>query len=175
MLSFLGRGLACGVATWLIYQLSSRIFSEPWAVMPFTVVSSSVLWSLAYARFVIEGMSSLRREAKRAALEEWNGRYYAFGTHQLRLFLIEDVIWIPVVDVAAILAPPPDARELRYLGGEVGSIPGQKLRGYTEAGLLRLLTTRTATRRATHELIRFKHWLETETFPNLRRLPASSL
>lgn len=175
MLSFLGRAVACSVATWLIYQLTSRIFSEPAAVMPLTVVFSSVLWSLAYARFVIEGMSSLRREAKRAALEAWNGRYYAFGAHQLRLFLIEDVIWIPVADVAAILDPQPDARELRYLSGDYGAIPGQKEKGYTEAGLLRLLTTRTASRRATHDMIRFKHWLEKETFPNLRRLPTSSL
>lgn len=174
MFSFLGRAVACSFGTWIIYLLCKRLF-EPAQVAPLTVAFSSVLWSISYARFVIEGMSSLRREAKRAALEEWNGRYYAFGAHQLRLFLIEDVIWIPVADVAALLDPQPDARELRYLGGEVGTIPGQKVRGYTEAGLLRLLTTRTATRRATHDTIRFKHWLEKETFPNLRRLPASSL
>jgi len=175
MLSFFGRAAACGFGTWVIYQLTSRIFSEPLAVMPLTVVFSSALWSVSFAKYAIAGMSSLRREARRAALEEWNGRYYAFGAHQLRLFLIEDVIWIPVADVAAILDPQPDARELRYLGAETGLIPGQKVNGYTEAGLLRLLTTRTASRRATHDMIRFKHWLEKETFPNLRRLPASSL
>jgi hypothetical protein len=68
----------------------------------------------------------------------------------------------------------PHARELRYLGSDHGKIPGLKVPAYTEAGLLRLLSTRTATRHATHDLIRFKHWLEKEAFPNLRRFPASS-
>ncbi|UUZ52437.1 hypothetical protein LP419_23460 [Massilia sp. H-1] len=71
--------------------------------------------------------------------------------------------------------PPARRAELRYLGADHGPIPGLTvLRPYTEAGLLRLLTTRTATRHATHELIRFKHWLEKEAFPNLRRFPSSS-
>jgi len=174
MLSILGRCAACSLGTALIYAITSRIF-DAFAVAPLTIVFASPMWMIAFARYLVELMPAFHRKAKRDALEVWNGRYYAYGMHQLRLFLIDEVIWIPAADLAAILAPPPDQRELRYLGAEQGTIPGQKMLGFTEAGLLRLLATRTGTRRATHDMIRFKHWLEKETLPNLRRLPSSAI
>jgi hypothetical protein len=175
MLPFLGRLLACICATGLIYVVLGVIIRNADQVrMPLTVVFSATVWFIAFARYLVDLLPSIKRKAERDALEVWNGRYYAFDNRQLRLYLVDGVIWVPAVDVAALLDPKPDARELRYLGADHGLIPGQKHTGYTEAGLLRLLTTRSATRRATHDTIRFKHWLEKEAFPNLRRLPASA-
>jgi len=173
MLSFIGRLLACTLVTAVAYLVASRFISKELAI-PLTLASSSPLWAAAFARHLLELLPFVKRKAERDAMEKWNGRYYAFGDRQLRLFLVDDVIWIPAADVAPLLDPPPDARELRVLAADYGNVPGQKHKGYTEAGLLRLLTTRTATRRATHDAIRFKLWLEKEAFPNVRRLPASA-
>jgi hypothetical protein len=174
MLSLLGRALACSVATWVIYAITSRLFDNPLAHMPLTVVFASAMWAVSFAKFVLPALSAVKNQARHDALSPLNGRHYAWQNHSLRLYLVDDVIWIPVADVAPLFERQPDARELRYLGSDHGKIPGLKVPAYTEAGLLRLLSTRTATRHATHDLIRFKHWLEKEAFPNLRRFPASS-
>jgi hypothetical protein len=174
MLSLIGRAAACALATWLIYAITSRLFDNPLAHMPLTVVFSSAMWAVSFAKFVLPALSAVKNQARHDALSPLSGRHYAFQNHSMRLYLIDEVIWIPVADVAPLLGRQPDARELRYLGADHGTIPGLSVAAYTEAGLLRLLTTRTGTRHATHELIRFKHWLEKEAFPNLRRLPSSS-
>jgi hypothetical protein len=141
---------------------------------PFTLVTTGPLWAWSLAPWAVEIFPAIRRRAMHDAWEPWNGRYYAFDNRQIRLFLIEDVIWVPVKDVALFVKPQPEARELRLLGADYGTIPGQKQPGYTEAGLLRLLSTRSSRRMAAHELIRFKHWLQSEAFPNIRRLPGSA-
>jgi len=175
MLFVLGRLLACVCATGLIYVLLGVMIRDSEQVrVPMTIVFSATVWFVSFAKYLVEFLPSIKHKAERDAMEVWNGRYYAFDNRQVRLFLVDGVIWVPTADVAALLDPPPDERELRYLGADHGPIPGQKLKGYTEAGLLRLLTTRSSSRRATHDTIRFKHWLEKEAFPNLRRLPASA-
>ncbi len=174
MAGLIGRLLTCSLGTWLIFAILRAIFHDDAKHWPLTIVCASVLWSVSLAKYVIGAMSALKHAARRQALEHLNGRHYTFDNQPVRLFLVDEVIWVAVRDVAAILAPPPDERELRHLGGDYGTIPGVQEPGYTEAGLLRLLTTRCASRRATHDVIRFKHWLEKETFPNVRRLPASA-
>ncbi|HEY0063114.1 MAG TPA: hypothetical protein VGC21_13410 [Telluria sp.] len=174
MLSFIGRVLACCLATWLIHRMLGRVFSDPAAQLPLTIVLSSVVWSISLAKFVVPALSAFKNQAKHDALAPLSGSYYAFDNRRVRLYLVDQVIWVAADDVAAIVVPAPDARDTRLLGVEHGPIPGQKLLGYTEAGLLRLMTTRNASRTASHDMIRFKHWLETESFPNLRRVPASA-
>jgi hypothetical protein len=176
VLQLILRLAACAAATAAIYGVLGILIKDASPVRaPLTMVFAAPVWVISFAKYLLALLPAIGRKAKTDALERWNGRYYAYGNLQLRLFLIDDVIWIPASDVGAILVPRPDARELRFLGAEYAPIPGQKQQGYTEAGLLRLLATRTGTRRATHEMIRFKQWLEKETFPNLRRLPASSM
>lgn len=176
MLQIIVRLAVCAAATAAIYGVLGIIIKDSDFVRaPLTVVFAAPVWVISFAKYLLALLPAIGRKAKVDALERWNGRYYGYGNLQLRLFLIDGVIWIPASDVGPILVPRPDARELRFLGAQYAAIPGQKRQGYTEAGLLRLLATRTSTRRATHEMIRFKHWLEKETFPNLRRLPASSM
>lgn len=175
MIDLAKRFLICAIATELIYLALGRLTKENAGVLlPFVIVFASPVWVYAFSPYLVDVLPSIRRKARRDALEPWNGRYYAYENHQVRLHLVDGVIWVPVDDLRLILDPLPDARELGYLAGEHALIPGQTYKGYTEAGLLRLLTTRTGTRRATHDMIRFKHWLETEAFPNLRRLPSSA-
>jgi len=126
------------------------------------------------SKLLLEVFPAIREAAHRSVLEPWQGSYFTFNERQLRFFLVDDTIWIAEDDVIAVLEPAPDDRENRFLGAEYARIPGQAIDGYTETGLMRLLHTRTSHRRATHDMIRFKWWLENEALPNVRRLPSSS-
>jgi hypothetical protein len=166
--------MLCAAATYAVYRVMDLVSGLGHMRLPFALVVTGLFWIRVLGPYVVEIIPAIRRRAMQDAWEPWQGRYYAFDNRQIRLFLIEDVIWVPARDVAALLTPQPQARELRILGADYGQIPGQKLYGYTEAGLLRVVATRTRTRVAAHELIRFGNWLQKEAFPNLRRLPASA-
>jgi hypothetical protein len=169
------RLLLCAAASALVYWGTGFIKELDGMRLPFTIATSGLLWVKTLAPYVVELLPAIRRQAISDVWEPWNGRYYAFDNRQIRLYLIEGIIWVPARDVLTLVLPQPAARELRILGAEYGQIPGQpKLQGYTEAGLLRLLTTRASVRQPPHDLVRFKHWLEKEAFPNIRRLPASA-
>jgi hypothetical protein len=175
MVQLILRVLLCAAASAAVYWGAGMIKGLAGMRLPFTLVTTGVLWAKMLAPYVVEIIPAIRRKAMKDAWEPWLGRYYAFDNRQIRLYLIEDVIWVPVRDVAGMVLPQPEARELRILGADYGPIPGQKkLQGYTEAGLLRLLATRSSARMAPHELIRFRNWLEREAFPNIRRLPGSA-
>jgi hypothetical protein len=127
------------------------------------------------APFLIDAVLALRHHGRHAAHGKWQGKYYSFGNRHLRLYLVGGTIWLAVPDLVAILDPVPDEREWRLLGGEFGTVPGQgNLQGCTRSGLAVLLKNRTTHRRATHDMIRFKAWLENEAYPNLLKNPASS-
>ena len=167
------RLLLCAAVSAAVYWGTGFIEDLDGMRGPFTIVTSGLLWVKTLAPYLVELLPAIRRKAISDACEPWNGRYYAFDNRQIRLYLIDGIIWVPVRDVATMVLPQPASRELRILGAEYGLIPGQpKLHGYTEAGLLRLLTTRANVRQPPHDLVRFKHWLEKEAFANIRRLPA---
>ena len=169
------RLLLCAAASAAVYWLAGMLKDLGAMRLPFTLVTTGMLWAKVLAPYVVEIVPAIRRQAMKDTWEPWLGRYYAFDNRQIRLDLIDGIIWVPVRDVAAMVLPQPAPRELRILGADYGPIPGQtKLQGYTAAGLLRLLATRSSARMAPHELIRFKNWLEREAFPNLRRLPGSA-
>jgi len=170
----------CALVTWLVYFAGHRLAASIGGVHPaivnvvvFSLAAS--LWGRAFAGYLIDIIPAIRDRARRDVCEPMNGRFYAYDNQRIRLYLLDDdVIWVPEQDLAAVIRPLPDARELRLLGQEYGIVPQQKFRGFTERGLLRMMTLRTAGRFSTSEMIRFKHWLEKEAIPNLRRLPVSS-
>jgi hypothetical protein len=170
------RLILLAVAAWFGYKFFSffRAHSmETEAALSVLIATAAAAWLLA--PFAIDLVLGLRRHARHSVHGKWQGRYYSFGMRQIRLYLDEDTIWIAEPDLRAILVPPPGEREWRLLGPEQGSIPGHDtLRGCTEAGLATMLKNRTAHRRASHEMIRFKWWLENEAYPNLRKNPSTS-
>lgn len=169
------RLLLCAAISAAVYWGSGKVDELVGVRLPFMIVTSVLFWGKTLAPSVVELLPALRRKAIADAWEPWNGRYYAFDNRQIRLYLIDGTIWVPARDVLTMVLPPPESRELRILGADYGPIPGQaKLQGYTEAGLLRLLATRSSARMPAHDLLRFKTWLENEAFPNIRRLPASA-
>ncbi len=180
MSGFLLRLAGCSLLTWLVYLFGHRLAASMGGVHPdivnvvvFSLAAS--LWGSAFAPYLFGIIPAIRDRARRDVCEPMNGRFYAYDNHRLRLYLIDEVIWIPERDLLAILRPVPDTRELRLLGEDYATVPGQKkMRGFTERAVLRMMALRTGGRFSTHEMIRFKHWLEKEAIPNLRRFPLSS-
>ncbi len=170
---FILKLLGCALLTWLMYLLGQVFIAKTYA-LPLALAASSVFWGKLMARYVIEIIPAIKRKAERDVLEPLNGRYYAYDNLRIRLFLIEGVIWVPEQDLAPIIRPLPDSRELRLLGEDYATIPLQKFKGFTERGLLRMMTIRTNTRGASFAMLRFKRWLETEALPNLKRFPVSA-
>lgn len=113
--------------------------------------------------------------SERSARGAWQGKYYSFDEQRIRFYTFHESIWIAESDVAGILGQALTERERRQLGDEYGVIPGKRLRGFTEEGLKRLLATRLGDRHATRQMVRFNHWLQSEAFPNVRRLPSSGI
>ena len=108
-----------------------------------------------------------------SALGAMQGRYYSFDEQRIRFFIVNDTVWVTESDVAGILLKAISERERRQLGGEYGLVPGKRFRGFTEDGIKRLLAARLGDRHATRQTLRFNHWLQSEAFPNVRRLPGS--
>jgi hypothetical protein len=137
-----------------------------------------LVWGAAgakhFSRDLVDLIPAIKRAGERAALEKWGGRYYVFDGSQIRFCLIDGTVWIVEADVRKFIAPPVTAREKRLLGAHHAIIPGIRQFGYSEHGLLRLLTVRLQRRGGERESIKFLSWLRSEAIPNVKRLPTSS-
>jgi len=117
--------------------------------------------------------SKFIRFSERSALDGMQGNYYSFDERRIRFFVVNDTIWVAESDVSGILDPAISERERRQLGRGYGIVPGKRVRGFTEDGIWRWLATRLGDRHATRQIVRFNYWLQSEAFPNVRRLPTS--
>ncbi|MDE2427978.1 MAG: hypothetical protein KGM99_04575 [Burkholderiales bacterium] len=166
------RFIVCGLLSWIAVRLFSAADPRTGAI-GLAIVAPA--WGFLFARPVLDFVLSIRHRGEHDALIRWHGRYYSFDGQQLRFYWLDDVVWVPQKDVGKLLSPAWSERELRLLGEHYAQIPGTKEMGFSETGLRKLLLARTEHRRADYQMIRFKRWLETEAFPNVKRLPSSSL
>lgn len=139
------------------------------------ILVTSYFWGRLFARDFINLFSWIKYQAKKSAVFHWHGSYYNFDGQQIRFFLIEGTVWIPLRDVQHLLEPELSERELRLLGEAYGVIPEQKMKGVTEDGVLQLLRSRTESRHTSYKMVRFKKWLLTHAVPNVKRLPTSAI
>lgn len=139
------------------------------------IAVTSYFWGRLFARDFINLFSWIKYQAKKSAVLQWHGSYYSFDGQQIRFFMIDDTVWIPLRDLQHVLQPELGERELRLLGEDYGVIPEQKMNGVTEDGLLRLLRLRTESRHTSYKMVRLKKWLLTHALPNVKRLPKSAI
>jgi hypothetical protein len=142
---------------------------------PIGLLLTSMIWVRFFPRDILSLFSWIKRQAYHSAVFHWHGKYYSFDGRQIRFYLIEQTVWIPVVDLERILEPKIAKHELKMLLDLYGEIPGHKLLGVTEAGLLGLLKTRTEGGHTNYKMIRFKRWLLTSALENIKRLPCSAI
>lgn len=163
--------LSCVAISYSCYQYFDNLSA---GLAPVGLLISAHLLARPMAKMAIGIIPAIRDLAHFSVHHQWQGRYYTFNERQVRFYVADDIVWVAAADIAAIMTPPPQERESRLQGADFGNIPGEKIKGYTEAAVLRMLATRNASRRADREMIRFRNWLEGEAFPNVKRLPSSS-
>ncbi|MDY7538722.1 hypothetical protein QN372_05650 [Undibacterium sp. RTI2.1] len=170
MLSFLLRFVLCVFLSYKAWDIA-ELYGAGYG--PIVLVVVAVAWGIFFAPFIVDLIPAVRYWARYSVLNRWQGRYYSFDHYHLRFYMVDDVIWLPIKDIQNLIVPRLAERELRLLGDDYKIIPGHKQIGVTEAGLLRLLATRTEHRRANIKMLRFKLWLTTSALPNVKRLPKS--
>ena len=116
---------------------------------------------LLLARPIVEFGPYLVRRIHRNALEEWEGKYYRYGTRHIRLYFdAADRPWFVADDVLAVIGQKrAPSLSSRYDDTEYGEIPNMTLPGFSRAGVVKLLTT------APHpEARKFLVWVERNIF-----------
>ena len=171
MWTFLIKLAFCTGLTFLAWKVAI-IFDPRYG--PIGLLAVSVLWGITFARYVIETFSSIKYWARHSVAMRWGGKFYMFEERQIRFYIVDDLIWIPLRDLQSLMEPAFNERELRLLGEAHGQIPYHAEQGLTEEGLLHLLLSRTEHRRASSKMIRFRNWLQKNALPNVRRFPESA-
>ena len=139
------------------------------------VVISIGFWGRLYSREIIEFVLLFKYWGEKSALQQWHGKYYTFDGRQIRFYLVDEVVWVALRDLKKVLDPKLAQWEIDTLGNDYGKIDQSREMAVTEAGLMRLLESRTDDRRAKYPMIRFKRWLLNEALPNVKRMPRSAV
>lgn len=141
---------------------------------PIGLLLVSMIWGRLFPREIMSVFSFIKRSAYSSALLPWHGKYFSFDGRQIRFYLVLRTVWIPIADIERILEPKLQPHEVVALGLQYGKIPEQNMYGVTEGGLLELLRTRTEGGHTNYKMIRFKRWLLSSAFVNVKRLPKSA-
>jgi hypothetical protein len=138
------------------------------------VLACAPILSRLFSPLVMGAFAAIAEAGRKSAHQAHQGNFYSYEGQQIRFYLVDATVWMAWADISRILVPQAAERELRLLGADFAAIPGQKIQGCTEAGIMQLLKARTGHRRATRAMIQLKSWLEQEAVPNVKRLPQSS-
>ncbi len=171
MWTFLFKLALCLGLTFLAWKVA--LFFGP-RYGPIGLLVTSVVWGVTFARYVIETFSAIKYWGKQSVSMRWGGKFYMFEERQIRFYMVNDLIWIPIRDLHPLMEPALNERELRLLGDAHGQIPEHDEIGLSEEGLLHLLQSRTEHRRASSKMIRLRNWLQKNALPNVRRFPESA-
>jgi hypothetical protein len=156
LVKMLGWRIAVGaVGTWFLVSRQG-VFGLVWA---------APLWGVLLARPIVESVSVLARGIKASALDTRGARLYTFRSHDIRVFFEDRRPWIVEPDLLAVLGLEPDPeRTRRYDATEFDRIGSTGLKGFSEAGVLRVLAG------SRHpDVIKLRLWLEREIFAPARR------
>jgi len=121
------------------------------------------------SRWIVEGLGFIARKGEAAASAEWNGRYFAYYEHQLRIVWDAKQMWINSADVFAVLGLSPDGITRKAIAARLGrdgyGIPS-KAAGecFSEAGLAIYLNGFGDLKTA-----QFRRWLERDILAMLAK------
>jgi hypothetical protein len=97
------------------------------------------MWGLMFAKPILEFFPALGRMIHRHAYEEWEGKYYKYGSTHLRVYFDGDDAWFNAEDVLSVLDKTPGSwLDTRFTLKEYGVIPGRKDKGFSTAGVIKL-------------------------------------
>jgi len=122
------------------------------------------IWGVLLAKPIIELVPALLRALREDVFAEWQGRYYAFDGHHIRVLDIEGKPWIVDADLVRSLgqrmSPPLRERLRKTLDAtEYDRLPATRLWGFSERGALKFLA-----QRQDPQALKLKLWLEREVY-----------
>ena len=140
-----------------------------WLTSGISFFLSLYLFGWVLSRWIVEGMGFLARKGEAAAVSEWNGRYFAYYEHQVRIFWDENRIWINSADVFLILGLSPDGISRKALAAHLGRDgygSPSKTAGecFSETGIATYLR-----RFNDVKTVQFRHWLERDVLSVLAK------
>ena len=122
-------------------------------------------WGLLLAKPILEFFPSTYGWFKWLVWRKWQGRYYAFYGRQIRIIMDGRTPWLVDKDVLAVIGEKPNKHLMRRFDAtEYHSIPGTRMRGFSEKGALRLVESSRHT-----DARKFKLWMEREVFGPLHK------
>jgi len=144
-----------GLATWF---LVSRQGLEGY-------VWAAVVWGLLLARPILESLGLIGHGLRAAALDLRGARLYTFQSRDLRVMLPDNRPWLVDTDLLGLIELKPNPTLTRdFAATEYGAIGNTGLRGFSEAGALKLLTA------SEHpDALKLRLFLEREVFAPARR------
>jgi len=140
-----------------------------WFLIVLVPLVPFVIWGSWSGRFIVAGISGMRRHASRQALGKWQGNYYQWDNQHIRVYESGDDVWIVDKDLIHAAGMNPDAalrRKLKISYGGYRKIPGTKFEGFNEKAVLQFLLNK---QENNPDVTRLKLWLEREVFATLRR------
>ena len=122
------------------------------------------IWGVLLAKPIIEIVPAYVRALREEVFAEWQGRYYAFDGHHVRVLDVDGEPWIVDTDLVRSLGQrfSPRLRErLRKTldAAEYDRLPDTRLWGFSERGALKYLE-----RRQDPQAMKLKLWLEREVY-----------
>ena len=123
------------------------------------------IWGVMFAKPVLEFFPALERMVHRHAFQEWEGRYYKYGSTHLCAYFNGDDAWFNAKDVLSVLDKTPASwLDTRFTPKEYGISPGRRDKGFSTAGVVKL------TQISDHpEAPKFRLWFERTVVFNLNR------
>ena len=120
----------------------------------------AVLWGALLAKPILECLIWVYRYFRDAPLKPYQGIYYAFDGKQVRIFEINQALWVVDIDILAIIdLVYSDASRRLAQHSEYRYVESQKLWVYSEQAALRLVQNSKHT-----NAHRLKFWLQREVY-----------
>lgn len=114
-----------------------------WVIGPGVLIFAIPLFSWFASRGLVHGVTGVAKAASDAAVEEWQGRYYAFDDFQVRVYEDDARLWFALPDVVRAVGwrttPQGFLATQRH---RLRRVEGKRLEVIDVAGLEALLGTR---------------------------------
>jgi hypothetical protein len=122
------------------------------------MVLSLPVWGVLLAKPIVETLETYFDFARKQPWRKWQGHYYEFQGHQIRIYEMDGALWFCDTDIFNALGLKLDPSLQRvYSATEYTVLEGTKLKAFSEATVLRVISH---IRHA--EVGKLKFWLERE-------------
>jgi len=147
---------------WILFEIADTPSAAKWVLIT-PLIGLWLLWPLW------RGGDAMWRWMRDAPYAAWNGSYYEFDGHQVRVLFDDDDVYLVADDLFAVLdlrGNATNAERVRAIAGRDGlrTLPGRREVVFTERGLTAWLDRRTDA-----QTVRLRRWFERDVLAPHRK------